>query len=467
MSVDRTACPGQPFVPPGAGVLAHSRALRFWLDPANLAACLEQAGPVVPTRTGPATAFQVNDPALLRKVGSDEDTFRFWGPDPSLRDFAEDGVVGLEGAAHRERRAVMRPAFAASRLTALGPSAQARTRELLADLPADRPLDMREEMSRLACGLLVSCVFNSELTADTLSKIAAARSTLSSGFFWRYALAPWPWVPVPRRRASRRALADLDEAVRQVRSGHRPDPDGQDLVSLLEAATPGNHHVVQRDVRALLIAGMETSASTLAWACYELGRNPHYQQALQDEADAAPNSSRLQAHQLPLATAFVHEVTRLHGIPFLVRRTRHQTCQGGVQIPAGAVVTLPLGALRRDKNRYPDPDVFDPQRWLPHAEPPAAPTTLLAYGLGPRYCPGAAAADAMLPVALATLASTRTLRPARPGRKIGVNLELTPTPKGLIMFATPCEPRLTDTRPAPDTNIISRSGVTSHESGHG
>ncbi|MDQ0694337.1 cytochrome P450 [Streptomyces sp. W4I9-2] len=466
MSVDRTACPGQPFAQPGTGVLAHSRALRFWLDPANLAARLEKAGPVVPTRTGPATAFQVNDPALLRKVGSDEDTFRFWGPDPSLRDFNENGVVGLEGAAHRERRAVMRPAFTASRLTALGPSVQARTRRLLADLPADRPLDMRVEMSRLACGLLVSCVLKSELTPDTLSKIAAARSTLSGGMFWRYALAPWPWVPVPRRRACRRALAELDEAVRQVRARHRPDPDGGDLVSLLEAAAPGNPHVVQRDIRALLIAGMETSASTLAWACYELGRNPHYQQALQEEADATPDSSRLQAHQLPLATAFVQEVTRLHGIPFLVRRTRHQTCQGGVRIPAGAVVTLPLGALRRDKNRYRDPDVFDPQRWLPHAEPPPAPTALLAYGLGPRYCPGAAAADAMLPVALATLASSRTLRPARPGRKIGVSLELTPTPKGLTMYATPCEPRLVDTGPAPDTNIVSSSGATSTEKGH-
>ncbi|MER8269181.1 Cytochrome P450 [Streptomyces sp. MnatMP-M77] len=437
MSVDRTACPGQPSVPPGEGMLTHSRALRFWLDPANLAARLEQAGPVVPTRTGPATAFQVNDPALLRKIGTDEDTFRFWGPDPSLRDFTEDGVVGLEGAAHRKRRAVMRPAFSASRLTTLGPAAQARTRRLLAGLPADRPLDMRMEMSRLACGLLVSCVLNSELAPDTLSRIAAARSTLSSGMFWRYALAPWPWVPVPRRRACRRALAELDEAVRQLLARHQPHPDGRDLVSVLEAATPENPRVVQRDVRALLIAGMETSASTLAWACYELGRHPHYQQALRDEADAAPDPSRLQADQLPLATAFVQEVTRLHGIPFLVRRTRHQTVQGGVRIPAGAVVTLPLGALRRDRDRYRDPDAFDPKRWLPHAEPPPAPTALLAYGLGPRYCPGAAAADAMLPVALATLAGSRTLRPARPNRKIGMSLELTPTPKGLTMYATP------------------------------
>ncbi|MEW2236257.1 cytochrome P450, partial [Streptomyces sp. NPDC024062] len=82
-----------------------------------------------------------------------------------------------------------------------------------------------------------------------------------------------------------------------------------------------------------------------------------------------------------------------------------------------------------------------------------------------RYCPGAAAADAMLPVALATLASSRTLRPARPGRRIGVSLELTPTPKGLTMYVTPREPRAADTRPTPGANIDSRSGVVSTKDG--
>ncbi|MFI5790393.1 cytochrome P450 [Streptomyces sp. NPDC051640] len=83
---------------------------------------------------------------------------------------------------------------------------------------------------------------------------------------------------------------------------------------------------------------METSASTLAWACYELGRNPHYQQALQDEAHTAPETSRLQAHQLPLATAFIQEVTRLHGIPFLGARISQENARTNDQ-PTSGVAT--------------------------------------------------------------------------------------------------------------------------------
>lgn len=56
--------------------VAHSRTLRFWLDPANIAVRLGQAGPVARTKAGPAVAFQVNDPSLLRKVGCGEDTFQ-------------------------------------------------------------------------------------------------------------------------------------------------------------------------------------------------------------------------------------------------------------------------------------------------------------------------------------------------------------------------------------------------------
>ncbi len=93
--------------------VAHSRTLRFWLDPANIAVRLGQAGPVARTKAGPAVAFQVNDPSLLRKVGCGEDTFQAWSADPCLRDFTGNGFAGSEGQAHRNRRALMKPALAA------------------------------------------------------------------------------------------------------------------------------------------------------------------------------------------------------------------------------------------------------------------------------------------------------------------------------------------------------------------
>lgn len=436
--------PGQCPLSREAPRVAHSRTLRFWLDPANIAVRLGQAGPVARTKAGPAVAFQVNDPSLLRKVGGGEDTFQFWTADPSLRDFTGNGFPGAEGRAHRDRRALMKPALAAPRLTTLGRSVRDSADGLLAGLPADRPVDIPYEMSRLVAGLVIESVLNSDISPDTLAELARARSVLSAGVFWRYALAPWPWVPVPRRRAFRRALATLNEAAREVYARHRPDADGSDVVSLLKRASDDRPDVALHDLRALLFAGIEATSSTLAWACYELGRHPGHQAAVRAEADAvlaadAP-ADAIRPGLMPRSAGFVREVTRLHGIPFLVRRARHATYVGDQPVPAGALVTLPLGALRRDPARYARPEEFDPLRWSPEARPPLSPAALLPYGLGPRYCPGAAASDILVPVALASLVRSRTLRTTSTGRTVRVSLDLTPMPKGLTMVAAPREP---------------------------
>ncbi|OCC09734.1 cytochrome P450 [Streptomyces sp. PTY087I2] len=457
-------CPGAN----GESRVTYSRALRFWLDPANLAVKLRRAGPVVRTKNGPAVAFQMNDPSLIRKVGCTEDTFQFWGADPSLREVAGRGLPGSEGQAHRDRRAVMRPALSAPHLTDLGTSVWSRARGLLAEIPADRPVDMRFEMGRLVSGLVAECVLNSALSSDTLSALSRARSALSGGMIWKYALAPWPWVPVPRQRAFRRAVATLHEAAREVYDRHQPSPDGGDVVSLLKRASGDDQDVVLHDLHALLLAGIEATTGTLAWSCYELGRHPEHQEALRAEADAllGPEASAdaVRTDLMPRTTGFIREVTRMHGIPFLVRRTRHATCLGGQTVPARAVVTLPLGALRRDPARYARPDDFDPLRWSPDASPPLSPNALFAYGLGPRYCPGAAVADILVPVALASLVHARTLRMARPGGTVRVSLELTPTPRGLSMVAAPREP--SPVRPpgrsVPDRSVPDRSRRTNH-----
>ncbi|RAJ57840.1 cytochrome P450 [Streptomyces sp. KhCrAH-43] len=422
--------------------VAHSRSLRFWLGPANIAVRLGQAGPVARTKVGPAVAFQINDPSLLRKVGSAEDTFQIWSTDLSLRDFAGKGFPGTEGRAHRDRRALMKPALAAARLTALGRSVRDSTDGLLAALPADHPVDISFEMSRLVAGLVVETVLNSHASPDMLAELARARPVLSAGVCWKYALSPWPWVPKPRQRAFRRALATLNDVAQEVYARHRPDADGNDVVSLLKHASDDRPEAALHDVRALLFAGIESTASTLAWACYELGRHPDHQAAIRAEADTVLGTpaDTIRPDLMPRTVGFVREVTRLHGIPFLVRRTRHATHVGDQPVPAGVLVTLPLGALRRDPARYARPEEFDPLRWSPDARPPLSPAALLPYGVGPRYCPGAAAADILTPVALASLVRSRTLRTASTGRTIRVSLDLAPVPKGLTMVAAPREP---------------------------
>lgn len=98
--------------------LKASHTLRYWTDPGNIAPRLTRPAPVTEVKAGPATAFQVDDVQLIRKVAAGEDAFMSWTPDPARRDVIGAGPLGSEGEPHRERRTVPTPAPNGLTLTA-------------------------------------------------------------------------------------------------------------------------------------------------------------------------------------------------------------------------------------------------------------------------------------------------------------------------------------------------------------
>ncbi len=110
--------------------------------------------------------------------------------------------------------------------------------------------------------------------------------------------------------------------------------------------------------------------------------------------------------------ATIDEILRIDD-PFVSNR-RVATCPvsiGGVDLPAGARVTLNWTSANRDEAVFGDPDAFDPQRNAPHN---------LVYGTGRHACPGRLLATLELRIALqALLAATSsiTLDPALPAAR--------------------------------------------------
>ncbi|MGW7276484.1 cytochrome P450 [Streptomyces sp. NPDC054864] len=432
-----------PMAPGCRRFLGHARTVRFLTDLGGLTGRLANAGPIVRVKAGPLTGYVVNDASLIRQAARDEEAFGPWGAVPQMRALTEGGMVSAEGPAHREQRTEAKSALSVHQPADFARSVHDVTQGLLSALPADRPIDMTHEMTRLGYGLAVGCVLRAEAPPEALTALALARPALSRWGTAMFLLSQFPWLPALRPRGSRRALALVEDVSRELVARHRPTPDGRDLMSALKHAPQEHADVAWHKVRTLLSSAGETTSSTLAWACYELGRHPHHQQALQEEADTlAADRFGLCTDEvlLPRAAAFVKEVIRLHSPPVLVRRTRRQTSLGGFRLPARATVFLHVGALDRNPAHYPQPDTFDPLRWMPGTERPAPSTTLLPYGVGPRYCPGAAMADVMLPVALATLVASRTVDMAQPVRQVRAGIELVATPRGLIMTAVPRKP---------------------------
>jgi cytochrome P450 len=131
----------------------------------------------------------------------------------------------------------------------------------------------------------------------------------------------------------------------------------------------------------LLLAGHETTATALAWALYELGRQPELMRRTQAAADAGD------ADGDAWLDAVMKESLRLHPvIPMVVRTLMKPQTIAGIDLPRGATVGPSILIAHRRPDNYDDPATFDPERFLGH-NPPT--NTWIPFGGGVRRCIGA------------------------------------------------------------------------------
>jgi cytochrome P450 len=155
-----------------------------------------------------------------------------------------------------------------------------------------------------------------------------------------------------------------------------------DVLSRLILAGDDGDRLSDEELRdqlvTLLLAGHETTATALAWALYELGRDPA-QRAVAREAARSGDDDHLEA--------VLKESLRLHPvIPMVVRTLMQPATVGGWQLPAGATVGPSILLAHSRAEHHPDPERFDPARFLGQ-HPPV--NTWIPFGGGVRRCIGA------------------------------------------------------------------------------
>ncbi|EFN57207.1 hypothetical protein CHLNCDRAFT_51282 [Chlorella variabilis] len=193
------------------------------------------------------------------------------------------------------------------------------------------------------------------------------------------ALALPEWLPTPGNLRFAAAVARLDAAVLGLIAQRRrelaaaPRPPGDLLDSLLLAADEAGQGMGDRAARdeamTLLVAGQETSAIVLGWACAYLAHHPEAQAAAAAEVAARVGARPLQAAdagRLPWVEAVVLEAMRLSPPAYLVGRCAAEaTNLGGYHLPRGTTVLVSPHLLHRDPQHWgPDAAAFRPERWL-------------------------------------------------------------------------------------------------------
>jgi cytochrome P450 len=194
---------------------------------------------------------------------------------------------------------------------------------------------------------------------------------------------------------------------------------GSGLVSTLLAAVDEDgsgmtDEQAHDEIMTVLLAGTETSAGTLAWTLHALSRDPGLQHAVQQEADTVLGGRLPTAADLGSLTVIrrvVSEVLRLHPAGWILGRRPVEDVEiAGVPVRAGTQVLLNFYGLHRDPRAYPDPDRFDPDRWL-DPDPEVLRGHYLPFGLGPHACIGEGFAWSQILTTASVIASRYTLRP--------------------------------------------------------
>jgi cytochrome P450 len=366
------------------------------------------------------------DPATIRTLWTDEPMVLFSHPDavrevfrldPSiapagqswefLRPFAgPHSILVLDGEEHlRERRLIQTP-FHGERMRGFAPTVAELARRELSTW-SGRVIAL-ERMKRLTLDTILRVVFGArgeqeladlrEAVHGTLDSVRSMPRMLAMSLVQRDLGPRSPWGRF------RLAVERFDALLLDVVGRRRAEASGDSMLALLldqrdeDGHRPSDRHVRDQLV-ALLAAGHDTSAASLAWAFERLARHPAVQARLRD-GDAA------------YLDAVVKEVLRVRpALTIAPRRLLEPVRIAGRTLPAGIHVAACLWLALRREDLWPQAAAFRPERWLEGAQPD--PMSWIPFGGGARRCAGAPFAQMEMREVL-RVAADLSIRPVRP-----------------------------------------------------
>jgi cytochrome P450 len=216
--------------------------------------------------------------------------------------------------------------------------------------------------------------------------------------------SPWGRFVQLRDRVDRLLYDEIDR--------RRRDPDAaehKDILALLlsardEAGEPLGDRELRDQLITLLLAGHETTATSIGWAFERLLRTPAALARLTSEVASGESTEYLDA--------VIKETLRVRPvISEVFRAPAAPTDLGGYHFEPGTQMAVSILLLQYDPELYPpDPEAFRPERFLEGAPEPY---TWVPFGGGVRRCLGAAFATLEMKVVISTVLARARLRAAR------------------------------------------------------
>ena len=424
-----------PALPPGPASPPLVQTLRLGLQPfQTLDACARRWGDWFTLRLvgGRANVFCSHPDAVRDVHAGDPETFRGGEAAVDILQplLGRNSLLVLDGERHLRERKLMSPPFHGERVHVYGRLVRDSAQRVIAGWQPGRPFPIHHEMQIITLDVIVRAVFGIDEGPQLvelrrrLEHFLALADGPSAAFivfpFTQFELAGLtPWGQYVRRA---RAIDELLYA-EMARRRAEGTAGRTDILSLLldarhEDGQPMTDHELRDEMFTLLMAGHETTATSLAWAFYHLLRHPDVVARLRDELHTVLGDGPMEPQhvgRLEYLDAVLKETQRLTPVVGITARVLAAPARiGGRELPAGVVVSPAIYLVHRRPDTWPEPERFRPERFV-GVRP--SPFTFFPFGGGVRRCLGAAFATYEMKVVLSEVVRRADLRIA-PGYRM-------------------------------------------------
>jgi cytochrome P450 len=298
----------------------------------------------------------------------------------------EHSLLLVDSQQHKRARKLLMPAFNGHALRGYEDLVTRLTKAEVERWHEGEPFKSLERMNALTLEVILQVVFGVTDEARLAELRPLVNNTvnipplvfLGWGFPRLQKYGPWRRTIENQIALDRVIFAEIAERRQATDLADRSDV----LSRLLQVRDEESNGLTDEELRdqlvTLLLAGHETTATALAWALHELGKDAAQEARARDAASAGDTD---------YLEAVLKESMRLHPvIPMVVRHLMEPATIGGIDLPRGANVAASIILAHESEASHPDHSAFRPERFL---EGQVATNTWIPFGGGVRRCIGA------------------------------------------------------------------------------
>ena len=326
----------------------------------------------------------------------------------NFRQLLGESLFLQDGEIHKRNRRLLMPAFHGTAL-----NSYFNTMTKIVDRYLDKwskmgKLTLLPEMKQMTFEVASVLLLGSELGNDEQITLLSQKFTQLTAGLFAFPIR-LPWTTYTKALHARDFLLNhIEQEIKQRRKNLQQDA----LSLLIQTEDEEGNRLSEAEIKVqsllMLFAGHETTTSMLTCFCMALAQNPEVftkarleQQQLMSEGDLTLN----QIKKMTYLDQILKEVERLYPpVAGGFRGVTKSFVYNGYYVPKGWQVLYRIERTHKDAKIYPEPEVFDPERFsLERSEHKQVEYSLVGFGGGPRFCLGYAFAQLEMKIFAAQL----------------------------------------------------------------